>query len=133
MLFEKLFHFFALAPSGCETKFIGFNPWYHYLPAGDFGNGVPKCDLNSNFSHNLLGNHTDVLLILVAVVDDLLQLAGLVALAFVIVGAIKFITSEGNSEAATNARSTIINALAGLAISLIAIVLVNFIGTQVGR
>jgi heme/copper-type cytochrome/quinol oxidase subunit 2 len=68
-----------------------------------------------------------------AVVDDLLQIAGLVALAFVIVGAVKFITSEGNSDNAANARTTIINSLAGLAVCIVATVLVNFIGTSIGK
>jgi FtsH-binding integral membrane protein len=80
----------------------------------------------------LLGSSSQLPLVLIAVVDDLLRIAGLVALAFVVISAIKFITSEGNPENATNARNTLINALVGLAITVTATIFVSFLGNQLG-
>ena len=121
--------------------FFGLVPWYHYLPATDFGpatsNGVSTkfgvCDLNSNFT--LLptsGGTSDVALILLAIVDDLLRVAALVAIGFVFYGAIKYITSQGNSDGTSKAQGTVINALIGLAISVIAVAAVSYIGNQLG-
>ena len=114
---------FAVA---CKSSFLGLIPWYQYLTL------KTNCDINgfTLFPHG--AQKSDVLLILAAIIDDLLRIAGLVALTFVIIGAINFMTSEGNSENAARARSTIINALAGLALSVSAALIVNFLGTTLG-
>jgi FtsH-binding integral membrane protein len=152
MLIYNFVHLFADAPTGCAHDFLGLTPWFKYLPPGDFGQTVTstvatssslptstyngttivagtKCDITS---FNLLGSNSDFGYILVAVVDDLLRIAGLVAFTFIIVSAVKFITSEGNPENATNARNTLINALIGLAITITATIFVSFIGNQIG-
>lgn len=126
MLIEKFLSLLAVAPGNCEKNFLGLETWYHYLPGSDFSG----CDIRH---FTLSGGSSEVPLILLAIIDDLLRVAGLVALGFIIAGAFKFVTSEGNSDKAANARSTIINALAGLAISVTAIVFVNFLGNQLGN
>lgn len=67
-------------------------------------------------------------LIGLAVVDMLLRVAGLIAIGFIFYGAIGFITSQGNPEDAAKARGTAIDALVGLAITMVAIVFVQFVG-----
>jgi MFS superfamily sulfate permease-like transporter len=71
-------------------------------------------------------------LVLAAVVDDVLRIAGIVAVAFVIYGAVQYITSQGDPESTAHARTTIINALIGLAVAIIAVSLVGFLGTEFG-
>lgn len=129
MIIEKLFNLLALAPSGCEKSFLTLITWYHYLPSSDFQNG---CDIR-NFSLFPNGSPSDIPLVLAAVIDDLLQIAGLVALAFVLVGAIKYTASQGSPDAAASAQSTIINALIGLALAVTGVAIINFIGTHVGQ
>jgi hypothetical protein len=107
--------------------FFGLLPWYYYLPSSDLD--APTCSIR-NF--NFLGSHSDLPLVLLAIVDDLLRIAGLVAIAFVIVGAIRYTTSQGNPDDTAKAQSTIINALIGLAFATVAVGIVSFLGAKLG-
>ena len=120
---------FAAAADDCADKagsFFGLRPWYYYLPDSKFDG----CDVR-NFTILPRGNESsDVPLVLLAVVDDLLRIVALVAIAFVLVGAIQMITSQGNPEDTSRARSTVINALLGLAIAIVAAGFVAFLGAR---
>lgn len=129
MIFQQLYLFlFANAPSGCEKSFFGLVPWYHYLNSSSF-NSPPDCSIK-NFT--FLGASGDLPLVVLAVVDDLLKIAGIVAVAFVVIGAFKYVGSQGDPEGTAKAQSTIINALLGTAIAIVAAVFVNFLGKQLG-
>jgi hypothetical protein len=104
-------------------------PWYHYLNGSNF-NGYPDCSIKSfNF---FSGSSSDIPLVLVAVVDDLLRVAGLVAVAFVVYGAIQFIASQGSPEQTARAQTTIINALIGMAVAIVSVAFVSFLGNKLG-
>ena len=75
---------------------------------------------------------SDLPLVLLAVVDDLLRIAGLVAVVFVIVGGIQYTTSQGNPDATAKAQSTVLNALIGLVIALFAVAFVTYLGKALG-
>ncbi len=128
--------------ASCKKDFFGLEPWYQYLgvelntngscefkcfniftPGNGVGQQANKCGQNSS---------SDIPLILLAVVDDLLRIAGITAVAFVIYGAFEYVGSQGNSEVTAKAQSMIINALIGLAVATIAVVVVNFIGNNIG-
>ncbi len=64
--------------------------------------------------------------------EDLLRIAGIVTAFFIIYGGVRYVTSQGEPENTKAARSTIINALIGAAIAMIAAVLVSFIGSKLG-
>ena len=115
---------FTIFAKTCTTSFLGLRPWYYYLQLDK------NCDIQKLNSLSQL--EKGIPLILLAIVDDLLRIAGIVAVAYVIVGAVGFIGSEGNPENAAKARSTVINALIGLAIASVAIAFVSFIGHRVG-
>jgi hypothetical protein len=117
------------AAGKCSSNFFGLVPWYEYLK--------DKLDSNCDFKDfNILpgatGKATDVPLILAAIVDDLLRIAGFIALAFVIVGAIRYITSQGDPEATGKAQETIINALIGLAVTIVGVAFISFLGNKIG-
>lgn len=123
----------------CSRSFLGLKPWFNYLPdkvnsvdtfATDPDTGAQTCNIE-NFS--LLGNgstSSQLLPVFLAVADDLIRIAGLVAVAFVITGGIQFVTSQGEPEKTKQARGTIINALIGVAVAIIAAVVVSFIGSR---
>ncbi len=115
--------------TGCDKpKLLGiFVPWYQYLTLGrDSVTG--DCTVG-NFRVLPGGGHTsDFLAIGLAVVDDLLRLAGLAAVIFVIYGGVQYATSQGSPDATAKAQSAILNALIGLAIAMVAVVFVTFIG-----
>lgn len=113
------------ATNACKNMFLGLLPWNYYLDTSPDSNGV--CMVN-NF--HLLGSNSSLLLILLAIVDDLLRIAGLLAVAFVIYAGVQFIMSSGSPDNAAKARTTGINALVGLAITMVAISFVTFLGNQ---
>jgi len=136
LFYSKLTLFFSdtIGDSCKKGDFLGLHTWYYYLPSSDFGGtGYGTCDLNSNFTFLPSGGaKSDLPLILLAVVDDLLMIAGVVAVAFVLIGAFKYVASQGNPEQTAQAQSTIINALLGTAIAITAAAFVNFLGQKLG-
>jgi len=123
--FTSLFGHFAVS---CAPKtFFGLAPWYQYLQMADDGTGhcTPQ-----NFQ--VLGTHSSFLLIGMAIIDDLIRVAALVAFFFIITGGFTYMTSQGAPDATSRAKSTIVNALVGLVIAILATVIVNFIGNSLG-
>lgn len=121
-LLPSLTHFAA----GCGySGFFGLKPWYYYLDT----NG--DCSIKS---FNVLGGPagSDFNLIALAILDDLLRIAALVAVGFVIYGGIQYVMSQGSPDQTGKAQQTIINALVGLGISIIAAALVSFLGSKLG-
>lgn len=121
--FLPLLHTFAA--NSCQRTFFGLKPWYAYL------NPDPSKGCAINLT--LLGSHSSLLLIGLAILDDLIRVAALVAVAFVIYGGIQYVTSQGSPEDTTKARQTIINALVGLLLAIIAASLVSFVGGKLGN
>lgn len=98
--------------------FLGFPTWYKYL---DVGFGTDECNIN----FNLL---TDLPKVLLAVFEIILRVGGLLAVFFVLFGGVQYILSQGEPEKTKGARTTIVNALVGLVITLSAVAIVNVIG-----
>ncbi len=116
----------SLFAAACKPTFFGLVPWYQYLTLDG------SCGI-TNFQILPKGNTpSSIPLIFLAIVDDLLRIAGFAAVAYIIYAGIQYITSQGNPEQASRAQSTIINALIGLAIALLAVGLVSYIGNQLG-
>lgn len=120
--------FFSQFAAGCQEHMFFFLPtWYKYLILANKMEDVGgRCTTVADFQP------ADLSLILLAVLDIVLRLAGLVAVGFVIYGGVKFITSQGDADGSKRARQTIINALIGLVIALLATTFVAFIGTRLG-
>jgi hypothetical protein len=117
---------FSLFAASCKPTFFGLVPWYQYLTLDG------SCGI-TNFQILPTGSMpSSIPLILLAIVDDLLRIAGLAAVGYIIYAGFQYITSQGNPEQAARAQSTIINALIGLAIALLAVGLVSYIGNQLG-
>ena len=122
-----LAHFAAgqcLPSSSYYHSFLGLKPWYAYL------NLNSQCQFDQTHTFTLLGNRSDLLLILLAIVDDLLIVAGIAAVVFVIYAGITYTTSQGSPDQTSKALSTLIYALIGLAIAVIAIPTVSYIGNH---
>lgn len=117
-------YFTHFAAGGCAYKggtFLGFPTWYHYLP------GIQDTAGNCTPSVTSL---SDIWLIVAAVIEILLRVAALAAIVMVIYGAVEYLTSQGEPEKTSRARSTIINALVGLVIAVVAAALVTYIAGQ---
>ncbi len=120
---------------GGGVKFLSLPTWYEYLDGEDSsGKCVPElsgcasnktgtCDVQSGV------DLSKIWLIALAVLDLLLRLGGFLSVGMVIFGGIKYVTSQGQSDATKGARQTIINAFVGMAIILTASVAVRFIAS----
>lgn len=128
----SLLYYFANTPCRPPTPgFFGLQPWWVYLPDDAFDKVNGSCDIRFFDFPRAGGGANDAVLVLLAVVNDLLRIAGVVAVVFVIYGAIKLIASQGEPEATANARTTIVNALIGAAIAIIAVGFVSFVGSAI--
>ncbi len=124
MLTYLISHF--AVTGGCqEPQFFGLRPWFHYLKTDDQCNVI-------DFQFLPTDGKSDLLLILLAVVDDLLRIAGFVAIGFIIYGGLLYVTSQGSPEQTQKAQQTIQNALIGLGVAVVAIATVSFFGSRIG-
>lgn len=98
-------------------SFFGMPTWYKYL--GSEGTGASCAPVLSGIS--------DIWLILLAVIEILLRISILAAIAYMMYGGIKFITARGNSEKLSAARKTVEDALIGMVIAIVATALISFI------
>lgn len=112
----------ALAAGNCSDTnagFLGFPTWYKYLNVGT------DCSFEDVVLPDDLGK------ILLAGFEIMLRVGGIVAVIFVIYGSIQYIISQGEPENIKNARTTIINALVGLVITMVATGVVNLVGGNI--
>ena len=112
----------------CEAKsdFI-FPTWYKYISKDEKASAESgRCELAFKFPD-------DISAILLAIVEILLRIGIFAAVGFIIYGGILYMTSQGEPDKAANAQKTIINAVVGLIITIIATGAVSFIGGQLTR
>ena len=93
--------------------------WYEYLPGKTTAKG---CEVNTDGLGGVL-----VILVLMAVFDILMYLAGVIAVIMIIWGGFKLLTSNGEPQKIAAGRTTIFNALVGLVIAIIASQIVGLI------
>lgn len=108
-----------------KPTLLGIPSWYSYLDL-KYNSITKTCDIQ-NFV--VPGSFLNIGL---AILDMALHVAALVAVGFVIYGGIQMITSRGEPDKTASARTTVINALVGLVITLIAVDFVGFLGTKLG-
>lgn len=114
----------------CSKTFLGIKPWFAYLPDDAFEPGTCNLDNFSIFGSSGNGQRSHLVPVLLAVADGLVRIAAVAAFIFVIAGGIKLTLSQGEPDRAKTARESILNALIGLVIALIAAAVVSFIGTR---
>lgn len=118
---DHLQNFAAACNAG--GSFFDFPTWYKYL----------DCSSPGSVALPAGASIFDALpLIILAIVEILLRIAGLVAIAFVVYGGVQYVTSQGEPDRVAKSKGTIINALVGLIISTFAIAIVAFVGQRVG-
>ena len=109
----------VFAAESCEHSFLTLPPWYRGLTNADCTIRSPK-----DASGGLGGFVTTVLL---NVGEMLTQLAGYAAVAFILYGGFRYMTSQGEASGIQSAKKTITNASIGLLISILAVTIIKFI------
>ncbi len=61
------------------------------------------------------------------VINILLFVVGLIAVIMIIIGAIRYVTSNGEQASITSAKNTILYAVVGLVVAMLAYAIVNFV------
>jgi hypothetical protein len=121
-------------PSACGKSiggFLQFPTWYKYIleepviidPDGS-GPQQRQCNVQFNFPD-------DIGKVLLAGFEIILRVGSLVAVGFVIYGGFQYIISQGSPDSIKNARTTIINALVGMVITIFASAIVSLIGNSI--
>lgn len=107
-----------LFAQACSKDFFGLPAWYKYLnPQPGVSRCVPR-----------LNELNDLWLVGLAVIEFLIRLALYIGIAFVIYAGIKYSESRGNVDKATKAKGTLIDAIAGVVIAMIAVAIISFAG-----
>ena len=110
---------YAKTAAECKaTNFFGIPTWYEYLTFDD------NCDVMTSAANS-------VILILFAAMDILLYLGGFVAAFYIIYGGYQFILAQGAPDKISSARQTILNAVIGLVIVLVASQVAGFIAKRI--
>lgn len=107
---------FSAADKACVNDFLGLPPWYKYLEVHTTNQCAPQ-----------INGINDLWLIGIAVIEILTRVAVFAAIAFVVYGGIKYSASRGNTDKVTSAKNTLIDALTGLIIAIVATAVVSFV------
>ncbi|MEO7364527.1 MAG: hypothetical protein ABIV43_03410, partial [Candidatus Saccharimonadales bacterium] len=111
------------AASCTGGSFLGFPTWYKYLPGA--------IDSVNHACTPKIAAVNDVWLIVAAIIEILLRIAGIAAVVYLMYGGFTYITSQGEPDKTNKAKMTIINALGGLLIAVMATFLVAFIARSI--
>lgn len=117
------------------TDFLGLSPWYQYLGNKLTADCEIKCFnfIEQGKTDKPCGDgKSDIPLVLLAVVDDLLRIAGLVSIGFVMYGAFQYVISQGDPESTARAQKTVMSALIGVVVAMVAVISISFIGKKFG-
>lgn len=119
-------------PAGEPCKggsFLGLVPWYNYL---DVSRDLAGVCVVKNFQILPNGSaQSDIPLVLLALVDSALRLAGLIAIGYIIYGGIQYVISQGKPDATAKAQTTIFNSLIGLVIAISALAIIMFLAGSI--
>lgn len=122
-----MLNLFTQFAAGCDldASQFGIPTWYKYLQGETDPSGV--CRVMTKFSLTKLNA---LLSIGLAIVEIMLFIAGIVAVAYIIYGGFQYLLSQGNPEQTTVAKNTVLNAVIGLVIAVLASTLVRFLATR---
>ena len=99
---------------------------------GAVQDGLNNSGLRSYFGFSGLNSASSLSQLIVGIVNIMLLFAGSIAVIFVIVGGYQYVTSGGNEEQAEKGRKTLVNAIIGIVIIVLAYVVINVISNLVG-
>ena len=94
--------------------------------------GFPSWDscLQKKYGSVKVADINDVWLIVFPIIEAIIRAGGYIAVGFIIFGGVKYIKSQGEAKETAAARSTILNAVIGLVIIILSVVLVQFVASR---
>lgn len=104
-----------------------------FTPAVSAANGINICsngNEDSVYCKNKNTGETQVNGIIKTIVEVLLTAVGAISIIMIVIGGIMFALSSGDAQKAAKARNTVLYAVVGLAVSLFASAIVNFVSNR---
>ena len=103
-----------------------------FAPAVSAANGINICSGENGgdksvYCQNRGSGETQVNGIIKTIVEVLLTAVGVISIIMIVIGGIMFALSSGDAQKAAKARNTVLYAVVGLAVSLFASAIVNFV------
>ena len=109
-------------PCSKGQNFLGFPAWYKYLETTPANGCAPHLD-----------GIGDIWLIGLALIEMLLRAATLIAIFFIVFAGVQYSNSGANTDKLRKAKNTLIDAIAGLVIALVATAVVSFIASRIAQ
>lgn len=107
------------------------------VPAGD---AYAQADLSQGVSGGLAAadtgssaNTKGINGIVTTIINVLLYIIGLISVIMIIIGGIRYATSNGDANSVTAAKNTILYAIVGLVVAIFAWAIVNFVVEQITK
>lgn len=104
------------------------------VPAGDvyaqIGEGVQgalKSTKGTNVPENIEGENG----LITKIINVLLFVIGIISVIMIIIGGIRYATSNGDANSVTAAKNTILYAIVGLVVAIFAYAIVSFVNNQI--
>lgn len=114
-ILSSLLNFSVTANPECTNSLFGFPVWFKYLSTEP-----PNCAPR-------LSGINDVWMIGLAAIEILLRVIIIVAIIFIMYAGIQYSNSGANVDKMTRAKNTLIDALAGVIIAIVATAAVSFV------
>lgn len=89
------------------------------IHAGENKNSLAECNLEDT-SNNLMSTVSTIINVIIGVV-------GIVSVIFIVIGGLSYVTSAGDPGKAKKAKDTILYAVIGLIVAVLAFAIVNFV------
>jgi len=118
---------FAAHCDQLKQSVYGIPTWYKYLEGAHDPANPRTCRLMMDFSTDAANSLVSIGF---AVVEIMLLVAGIVAVAYIVVGGFKYVLSGGNPDQTKQAKDAVLNAVIGLVIAILATTLVRFIASR---
>lgn len=96
-------------------------------PADKIGDGVEAVGGDEKGNQTSLGKQIQ------NIVNILLYVLGAIAVVMIVLGGIRYATSNGDSSAITGAKNTILYAVVGLIVAILAYAIVDFVVSQFAK
>lgn len=107
----------------CEKTLLSIPPWYRNL-TGAF----PDCNILSPTDDPYKGDIAKYIwTIVLNVIEIMLHLVAYITVGFIIYGGFKYMLSAGSADGMSKAKTTIMNAVIGLVLSIVSIAIVKVV------
>lgn len=126
----------ADGPAGTYTVVVGDTPPPGYFNAGTVSIGAPPIGAGGSFNisdaFTPANTFTSFGALATVAVKFLISIVGILAFIFIIISGIKIVTSSGDSKKLSSATSTLLYAIIGLAVAIMALVIINIVQKFIG-